>query len=222
MLADMPVNADAVTCEVRPYKESLFVDAQKDKSVGLPKGAISRKCSSAREGWWVMTTPDSGGTEACVLYVFGVDPKTGLYNRQKLTGVAKSLKGGACPPVDQSAQGFPGKDWFFLSDNVPLENAHRVKQRVESGGLAFLIEEKRQRKDGKPGLDFGNSPLGVYSISAAPPLACRTKDSFFQERFAACYKAVIYNKTVRGDWAVHIGLRKNGEYKFIESSKGVK
>lgn len=212
MLADMPVNADAVQCEVRPYKESLFVDARKDKSVGLPKGAISRKCSSAREGWWVMTTPDSGGTEACVLYVFGVDPKTSLYNQQKLTGVAKSLKGGACPAVDHSAQGFPGKDWFFLSDNVPLPNAHRVDAKIEADGLAFVKKENKVA-------GLGNTPIRVYSISDAPPPECRRTNKMFPERYAACYRAQIYNQAIRGGWTMHVALRKGGEYILIESNR---
>ncbi|MFL6659638.1 MAG: hypothetical protein ACJ8GW_16280, partial [Massilia sp.] len=126
-----------------------------------------------------------------------------------------------CPAIDGSEQSYPGKDWFFLSDNVPLENAYRVKARVESAGLAFLDAEKREAKDGRAMPDHGTTPLGVYSVSAAPPLECRTKDAFFQERYAACYVAGIYNKTLRG-WTLHVALRKNGEYKFIESRRSAK
>lgn len=210
MFADMPPTTAAVTCEVRPFKESLFADATKTAKVNLPSGAISRKCSSEREGWHVMTKPDSGGTEACVLYEFGVNPKTGLFNNKQRTAVAKSLKGGACPELDTSAQGYPGKAWFFLSDNVPLVNAHRVKEKVEAAGAAFLKKENRTPA-------IGDSPIYVYSISEAPELECRTTTKMFAERYAACYKTIIYNKAVRGEWSLHVALRKKGEYIFIES-----
>ena len=87
------------------------------------------------------------------------------------------------------------------------------------GGLAFLNEEKVLFKEHNGALDFGNTPPGVYAVSSAPPPDCRKRQSFFQERYAACYKAEIYNKSVRGGWTVHIALRKNGEYKFIESNR---
>ncbi|MBC7684603.1 MAG: hypothetical protein H7176_05175 [Bdellovibrionales bacterium] len=171
----------------------------------------------------MITKPDSGGTSACVFYEFAVDPKTpDLTIGKRHTAVAKSRPDTSCPAIDFSAQSYPGKDWFFLSDNVPLENAYRVKARVESSGLAFLMEEKKQLKDPKVALEFGNAPLGVYSISFAPQLECRTRQGFFQERYAACYMAVIYNKSVRGGWSLHVGLRKNGEYKFIESARSVR
>jgi len=219
MPVTMPVTAPHTECEVRPYKKELHADAAKKSRVNLPPDAIFRSCAEPREGAQVLTKPDSGGTTACVFYEFGVDPKNpDVQIAKRQTAVAKSLKDAACPAIDYSAQSYPGKDWFFLSDNVPLENAYRVKARVETAGLAFLQEEKRTRKDA-PAVDFGNAPLGVYAIAAAPPLECRTRDSFFQERFAACYMAVIYNKSVRGGWAVHVGLRKNGEYKFIESER---
>ncbi len=224
MPATMPVDTGPVICEMRPYKATLFSDAAKKAKVNLPEGALIRTCNSPREGSQVITKPDSGGTTACVFYEFAVNPKDKeVQAAPRKTAVANSLPDKSCPAVDPTGQSYPGKDWFFLSDNVPLVNAHRVKQRIETAGLAFLMEEKKLRNDGKPGVDFGNSPLGVYSVSIAPPPACRTKDGFFQERFAACYKAVIYNKTVRGsDWALHIGLRKNGEYKFIQSSSSAK
>ena len=215
MFADMPPNNAAVSCEVRPFTESLFADKTKTAKVNLPPGAISRKCSSATEGWVVMTKPDSGGTEACVLYQFGVDPKTGLFNNQQRTAVAKSLKGGACPELDTSAQGYPGKAWFFLSDNVPLVNAHRVKEKVQADGAAFLKKENRTPA-------MGDSPVYVHAISEAPNPECRTTAKLFAERYAACYKTVIYNKAVRGGWFLHVALRKSGEYIFIESKRAVK
>ena len=219
MVATMPVSAP-VECEVRPYTAELHIDAAKKARVNLPPGSTYRKCSVAREGAQVLTKPDSGGTTACVFYEFTVDPKNPeVQVGARKAAVAKSLADKSCPPIDYGVQSYPGKDWFFLSDNVPLENAYRVKARVERAGLAFLEEEKKQLKDPKQALDFGNSPLGVYSVSAAPPLECRTKQAFFQERYAACYMAVIYNKAIRGGWTLHVALRKNGEYKFIESNR---
>jgi hypothetical protein len=218
MPATMPVDAPRA-CEVRPYKATLHEDAAKKARVNLPAEAIFRTCADPREGAQVLTKPDSGGTTACVFYEFAVDAKhPEVQIAPRKTAVAKSLADKSCPAIDAAAQSYPGKDWFFLSDNVPLENAYKVKQRVESGGLAFLIEEKKLNGQ-KAALDFGNSPLGVYAVSAAPPLECRTKQAFFQERYAACYMAVIYNKSVRGGWTVHVALRKNGEYKFIESNR---
>lgn len=222
MFATMPVEAP-VQCQVTPYLVALHVDAAKKARVNLPPGSTYRNCSSPVEGSRVVTKPDSGGTTACVVYEFMVDPKERQVQVGKRnTAVAKSLPNKECPPVDFSAQGYPGKDWIFLSDNVPLENAFRVKARIEKDGLAFLNEEKKNRKDAAPALDFGDTPLGVYSVSAAPPPECKTNQSFFQSRFAACYKAVIYNKSVRGGWTLHVGLHKNGEYKFIASKRTVK
>lgn len=219
MPSTMPVDAP-VQCEVRPYKAQLHEDAAKKARVNLPPDAILRKCADPREGSQVITKPDSGGTTACVFYEFGVDARNvELQTTPRKTAVAKSLADKTCPAIDYGVQTYPGKDWFFLSDNVPLENAYRVKQRVESAGLAFLLEEQKELKDPKAALAIGNSPLGVYSISAALAPECRKKQGFFQERYAACYKAEIYNKAVRGGWAVHVALRKNGEYKFIESSR---
>jgi len=222
MFATMPVEAP-VQCEVTPYLVALHIDAAKKARVNLPPGSTYRKCNSASEGAQVITKPDSGGTTACVIYEFTVDPKEReVQVGKRATAVAKSLPNKECPPVDFSAQSYPGKDWFFLSDNVPLENAYRVKERIEKSGLAFLNEEKKARKDGAPGLDFGDSPLGVYSVSAAPPLECRTKQGFFQTRYSACFKAVIYNRSVRGGWTLHVALHKSGEYKFIESKRSTK
>ena len=222
MFATMPVEAP-VQCEVKPYKAELHIDAAKKARVNLPPGATYRKCSSSSEGSQVVTKPDSGGTTACVFYEFTVAPKEPeVQVGKRKAAVAKSLPNKDCPAIDFGAQTYPGKDWFFLSDNVPLENAYRVKARIETAGLAFLDQEKKERKEPGPVPDHGNTPLMVYSVSAAPPLECRKKDAFFQERYAACYKAVIYNKSVRGGWTMHVALRKNGEYTFIESDRVVK
>lgn len=220
MFYAMPVEAPPVACEVTPYKATLFADAAKKARVNLPPNSMLRKCSAPGEGWRVFTRPDSGGTTACVFYEFHVDPKDpALQIGARKTAVAKSLKNAECPAVDHSARSYPGKDWFFLSDNVPLENAYKVKARVESAGLAFLNEEKAKLKDPKQAVDFGNTPLGVYAISAAESPQCRKKDGFFQERFAACYKVDIYNQAVRGGWSLYVALRKKGEYKFIHSKR---
>lgn len=225
MFATMPVEAP-VQCEAKPYKAQLHIAAAKKGRVNLPPGSTYRKCSSSAEGSQVVTKPDSGGTTACVFYEFTVDPKDPeVQVGPRKTAVAKSLPNKDCPAIDFGAQTYPGKEWFFLSDNVPLENAHRVKARVETAGLAFLTQENKDRKEGKvpgPVLDHGNTPLMVYSVSAAPPPECRKNQSFFQERYAACYKTVIYNETVRGGWTLHVALRKNGEYKFIESNRVLK
>ena len=222
MPVDLPVDTAPITCEVRPYKGTLHADPEKKAKVNLPEGAILRVCNSPREGAQVITKPDSGGTTACVFYEFAVDGKKNeVQLAPRRTAVARSAADKSCPAFDHSAQGYPGKDWFFLSDNLPLENAHRVKGRIETAGLAFLAQEKKAMKDPKGMPDFGNTPLALYSVSVAPPPECRTKQGFFQERFAACYKAVVYNKTIRG-WTIHVALRKNGEYKFIESGRPAK
>lgn len=220
MPATMPVDTGPTACEVRLFKGSLHADPAKKSKVNLPDGAIYRGCANPREGAQVITKPDSGGTTACVFYEFTVDAKAPdiTFGKRK-AAISKALADKSCPAVDFSMQSYPGKDWFFLSDNVPLENAYRAKARVESAGLAFLSEEKKQLKNSKAGLDFGTSPLGVYAISAAPAMACHNQKDFFHERYAACYTAVIYNRTMRGGWSVRIGLRTNGEYKFIASSK---
>ena len=223
MPATMPIDTGPTACEVRPYKGVLHADAAKKARVNLPEGAMLRVCKDAREGAQVITRPDSGGTTACVFYEFIVDAKAPEVQRAlRKTAVAKSLADTKCPAVDYSAQSYPGKDWFFLSDNVPLVNAYRVKAKVEKDGLKFLNEEKKQLKDPKAALDFGTSQLGVYAINYAEPPKCRAKQGFFQERFAACYEAVIYNASVRGGWTVHVALSKNGEYKFIESARKTK
>ena len=223
MPATMPIDTGPTACEVRPYKGTLHADAAKKARVNLPEGAMLRLCKNPREGAQVITKPDSGGTTACVFYEFTVDgkaPEVQLAPRK--TAVAKSMPDTKCPAIDHSTQSYPGKNWFLLSDNVPLVNAYRVKAKVETEGLAFLNEEKKLLKDATAALDFGNSQLGVYAINYAEPPKCRTKQGFFHERFAACYEAVIYNASVRGGWTLHVALRKSGEYKFIESARKAK
>ena len=223
MLAATPVDVAPLECEMRPYMTTLYGDPAKKGKVNLPLGSTFRKCASPTELSQVLTVPDSGGTEACVFYEFGVDAKKPDVQVGKMrTGVAKSLADKKCPPIDYSRQSYPGKDYFFLSDNVPLPNAYAVKARVESSGLAFLKEEQKERKDGKPAIDFGNSPLGVLSISAALTNDCRQHVSFFQGRYAACYRVEFYNKAVRGGWSLLVALNKKREYQIIESAHDAK
>lgn len=223
MLAATPVDVAPLECEMRPYMTALYADAAKTAKVNLPLGATFRKCASPTDGSQVLTVPDSGGTEVCVLYEFSVDSKKPDVQVGKMrTGVAKSLPDKKCAPLDYGKQSYPGKDYFFLSDNVPLPNAFAIKARVESAGLAFLKQEQKERKDGKPAVDFGNSPLNVASIAAAQTNECRKHTSFFQGRYSACYRAEFYNKTVRGGWTLLIALNKKREYQFIESAHAVK
>ncbi|WP_426102706.1 hypothetical protein [Massilia sp. TSP1-1-2] len=223
MLAATPVDVAPLECEMRPYMTTLYADPAKKSKVNLPLGATLRKCSSPAEGSQVLTAPDSGGTEMCVLYEFGVDAnKADVQIGKMRTGVGKSLADKKCPAIDYGKQSYPGKDYFFLSDNVPLPNAFAIKARVETAGLAFLKDEQKARKDGKPAIDFGNSPLGVASISQAPALECRQHASFFEGRYAACYRAEFYNKAVRGGWTLLIALNKKREYQFIESAHELK
>ncbi len=218
MLAATPVDVAPLECEMRPYMTALYADAAKTAKVKLPLGATLRKCASPTENSQVLTVPDSGGTEVCVVYEYSVDAKKSDVVLGKMrTGVAKSLADKKCPPLDYSKQSYPGKDYFFLSDNVPLPNAFAVKARVESAGLAFVKQEQKVRKDGKPAVDFGNTPFSVASISAAPPTECNKKASFFQGRYAACYRVEIYNKTARGGTLL-LALNKKREYQFIEST----
>ena len=148
MLSTMPVETP-IQCEVRPYKAQLHEDAAKKGRVNLPPDAMLRTCSNEREGTQVITKPDSGGTTACVFYEFRVNARNPeVQTAPRKTAVAKSLADKRCPPIDYSAQSYPGNDWFFLSDNVPLENAYRVKARVESG-RATLKESKRRIKRGR-------------------------------------------------------------------------
>jgi hypothetical protein len=223
MLAATPVDVAPLECEMRPYMTTLYADPAKKSKVNLPLGATFRRCASPTELSQVLTVPDSGGTEMCVFYEFSVETKKPDVEVGKMrTGVGKSLADKKCAPLDYSRQSYPGKDYFFLSDNVPLPNAFAVKARVESAGLAFLKQEQAARKDGKPAVDFGNSPLGVSSISAAPAQECRQHKAFFQGRYAACYRVEFYNKTVRGGWTLLMALSQKREYQFIQSAHSAK
>lgn len=220
MLAALPADVAALECEVRPYVAALYADAAKTRRIELPAGAILRKCAQPAEGARVLTKPDSGGTEMCVFYEFSVDPKNlELHTGVERTGVAKSRADKSCPAVDYGKQSYPGKDWFYLANNVALPNAFKIKTKVETEGLAFLKAEKAGTTDPKkPATDFGNSPLNLQGISVAPTAACRKGATFFQGRYAACYRAHFYNQTVRGGWSLVVALNKNGEYRFIESA----
>ncbi|MEJ7805357.1 MAG: hypothetical protein WKG03_05485 [Telluria sp.] len=216
MLAATPVDVAPLECEMRPYMTVLYADTAKKAKVNLTLGSTFRKCASPTELSQVLTVPDSGGTEMCVFYEFAVDGKKPDVQVGKMrTGVGKSLPDKKCAPLDYSRQSYPGKDYFFLSDNVPLPNAFAVKARVENGGLAFL---KQEQKLGKPVVDYGNTPLSVASISAAPPKECRKHAGYFEGRYAACYRVGIYNKTVRGGHTLLIALNKKREYQFLESA----
>ncbi len=219
----MPDAAPPVVCEAKAFTRTLFADEAKKAKVNLPPGATLRTCSSPRERSAVLTKPDSGGTEMCVVYEFGVDPKDPERETMpQRTLVAKSIDKKDCPALDYSAQAYPGKAWFFLSDNVPLPNAFKVKAAVESGGLNFVNEEAKGIKGSPPSPAYGTTPLGVYAIDNAKPSECKSEGKFFQERFAACYRVGIYNLAARGGWTMHVGLRKNGEYVFIRSTHAAK
>lgn len=222
MLAATPVDVAPLECEMRPYMSVLYADPAKKARVNLPLGSTLRKCASPEEGSQVLTVPDSGGTDMCVIYEFGVNAKDNAVQATKQrTGVAKSLPDKKCPPIDYSRHSYPGKDYFFLSDNVPLPNAFAVKAKVESAGLAFLNEEKKRRAD-RAGVDYGTSPLNVAAISAAPATDCRKHAGFFQGRYAACYRVEFYNKSVRGGWTLLMALNKKGAYQIIESAHDLK
>ncbi len=222
MLAATPVDVAPLECEMRPYMTTLYADPAKKAKVNLPLGATLRVCAAPTNGTQVVTVPDSGGTEMCVIYEFPVEGKKADVQSGKMrTGVAKSLADKKCPPLDYSRQGYPGKDWMFLSDNVTLPNAYAVKAKVEKDGLAFLNEEKKTRKD-RSGVDYGTTPLQVASISATPLVECRKRAGFFKGRDAACYRAEFYNKTVRGGWTMLIALTGKREYQIIESERDVK
>lgn len=218
MLAATPVDVAPLQCEMKPLTSVLYADPAKKSRVNLPPGAALRKCAAPRDGSQVITKPDSGGTEICVIYEFGLDPRQVVQTDTKRTGLAKSLPDKSCPPLDYSRQTYPGKHYFFLSDNVPLPNAFAVKARVETAGLTFLKEEQKKRKEGMPKVDFGNSPLGVLSVSAVVTPECRKHASFFQGRYSACYRVEFYNQAVRGGWSVLVALDKKGEYQLIESA----
>ncbi len=220
MFTAMPVDAP-VECEVRPFTATLYRDVAKKAKVNLPPNATYRKCNVPGERSVVATMPASGGTEACVIYEFPVDPKMPdvLKPKEKMrTGVARSIGGKECPKMEFGARTYPGRDYFFLSDNVPLVNAHRVKETIEKDGLGFLKGEKAQRKELAALPDVGETPLRVSAIDAAKESECRVKASFFQGRYAACYRAEIYNQSVRGGLYLNVALTKKGDYLFIQSS----
>lgn len=213
----MPVDSLPPQCEVRPYDKPLFADARRTAKVKLPPGATLRQCSSKADGAQIITAPDSGGTEMCVIYEYGVDNKVvDVVLRMQRTGVARSRADKSCPPLDFSRQGYPGKDWFFMSDNLPLANAFKVKETVEKGGLAFLNEEKKTVKE-RAAIDYGSTPLQVEGIAPTEQVECRQTAGFFQGRYAACYRAKVYNQTIRGDWWLVLGLTKDNEYKILQS-----
>ena len=220
MFTAMPIDTAPVECEVRPFTATLYADVAKKSKVNLPPNVSYRQCSAPGERSAVVTAPDSGGTEACVFYEFTVDPKMPDVQKPKekmRTGVARSIGGKECPKMEFGARTYPGKDYFFLSDNVPLVNAHRVKETVEKGGLAFLKTEQQQGKQAGAAPDVGNTPLRVSAIDATRESDCRAKASFFQGRYAACYRAEIYNDKLRGGAALLVGLTKKNEYVFIQS-----
>lgn len=223
MLAATPVDVAPLECEMRPYMSVLHADTAKKARVNLPLGSTMRLCKSAIEGSQVLTLPDSGGTDMCVFYEFGVDPKQPEVQTTKMrTGVGKALADKKCPPIDYSRQSYPGKNYFFLSDNVPLPNAFAVKATVEKTGLAFLKEEQKERKDGRPLVDFGSTALGVASIAAAPMNDCRKNASLLAGRYAACYRVEVYNKAIRGGWTLLVALNSKREYNVIESAHNPK
>ena len=109
MLAATPVDVAPLACTLQPYTTVLYADAAKKAKVNLPPGALVRKCSVPGEGAQVLTAPDSGGTEMCVFYEFGVETKKPDVEVGKMrTGVGKSLPDKKCPPLDYSRQSLPG------------------------------------------------------------------------------------------------------------------
>ena len=212
-----PVDVMPPQCEMRPFKTPLFVDANRTAKVKLPPGANMRHCSAAADGAQIITAPDSGGTEMCVIYEYGVDSKiTDVVIRPQRLGAAKSRPDKSCPAVDYSRQGYPGKEWFFMSDNLPLVNALKVKETVEKQGLDFLVKEKATRKD-RASIDYGKTPIYVEAIAPTEQVECRRTAAFFQGRYAACYRAQIYNQAIKGKWWIIVGLTKDNQYRLLES-----
>ena len=220
MLAAPPVDVAPLECEMRPYMKVLYARPGGKARVHLPLGATLRLCAAPGESSQVLTVPDSGGTEMCVFYEFGVDSKvTDLQTTPMRTGVGKALADKKCPAIDYRKQTYPGKDYFFLSDKVPLPNAFAIKERVETAGLAFLKQEQKERKNGPAtGVDFGTTPLGLISISATPVEQCRKNAGLFEGRYAACYSVEFFNQAVRGGWTLLVALNSKREYQFIESA----
>lgn len=213
----MPVDIMPAQCEMRPYDRPLFANVKRMAKVKLPPGAKLRQCNNAADGAQIITAPDSGGTEMCVIYEYDVDYKiVDVILRRERTGVAKARADKSCPALDFSGQNYPGKEWVFLSDNLPLANAFKVRAAVEKGGLAFLKQEKSLPKDGAV-IDFGSTPLQVESIAPTEQLECRQSAGLFQGRYAACYRAKVYNQSIRGNWWLVLGLTKDNEYKILQS-----
>ena len=218
MLATLPVDAPPQDCRAKPQVTTLYADADKKRKVTFPPGATLRECAAAVDGAQVMTKPDSGGTEMCIFYEMPVDPKNPqIQIKRQRAGVTKSLPDKSCPEIDVSRANYPGKLWFFLGENVVLVNAFKVKAKVETEGLAFIKGEKTAPAKTRPAADYGNAPLSLMGIAEAGAIECRKNAGFFQGRYAACYRAEVYNPNVRGDRTLVIGLTKNGEYRFIES-----
>ncbi len=218
MLATLPVDAVPLACDLKPYTMVLYADEARKRPVSLPEGPSLRRCAAAADGAQVLTRPDSGGTDMCIFYEMGVDPKNPqLQTRRQKAGVAKSLPDKSCPPIDPSQANYPGKAWFFLFDNVVLPNAYKIKAKVESEGLAFLKAESAPLQGKRPAREYRDAPLGLYAVSSTRAIECRKNADFFQGRYAACYRAEVYNPHVRGDRTLIVALTKNGEYKFIES-----
>lgn len=213
-----PIAPPPADCESRPYEVVLYADEARKAKVNLPPKPLLRACAPP-ELSQVMTAPDSGGTTMCVSYVYDV----ALTAPDRLVGerrllAAKSLPDKSCPQIDFKRQGFPGKPWMFLYQGVVVENAYKVKEKIESEGLAFLQLEQTAPGAAKPQVELGKSPLYVSAIQAATPSECRAGGQFFQERFPACYKASVYNQNIRG-WQIYVALRRNGEYKFGGSKR---
>jgi len=219
MFTAMPIDTAPVECEVRPFSAALYADVAKKSKVNLPPNVTYRKCNVPGERSAVVTMPASGGTEACVFYEFTVDPAVPDVQKPKekmRTGVARSIGGKQCPKMEYGARTYPGRDYFFLSDNVPLVNAHRVKEAVEKGGLAFLKSAQAQSKEQGLATRVGQAPLRVAAIDAAKESQCRAKASFLQGRYSACYRAEVYNEAIRGGLAIHVALNKKGDYVLID------
>lgn len=217
MLATPPVDVASLACEMRPYTTTLYADAERKRPVSLPAASTIRKCADPAEGSQVLTKPDSGGTEMCVFYEFGVDAKVpDVQSLPRQMGVAKALADKACPAINPAHQAYPGKDWFFLSQDVTLPNAFKVKEKIEKEGLAYLRAQKALPADA------GKDPaaqLNLYGIAEAKAIECRKNATMFQGRYAACYKAQAYGPSLGRGWTFVVALTKKGEYQFIDSSR---
>lgn len=220
MFAAAPIDVAPLECEMKPYTTVLYADAAKKRPVSLPPRSTIRTCADPSEGSQVLTKPDSGGTEACVFYELGVDAKDPTVQaKPRKTGVSASFPDKGCPPISYGRLSYPGKEWFFLFDGVALANAHKVKAKIETEGLAYLSAQKVQGAKAGAGKE---DQLNLYSVAAAPAAACRKNATFFQGRYAACYKAESYNKAMGRGWTFIVALSKTGNYDFIEVVRTVK